>query len=546
MSIDPNKMSFVHEISLGLAASVFFFPTLAHSHSHSHEATDTAGDDYVRNCTKPRVPGCGRRFFGSKGIGDSLFPDIGNGGYDVDHYKLRLAWDPDTKILSGRASLFAHATQPLVRFNLDFRGLEVDSVRINNIRVHSFYQDDDELVVYPLWGLHTGQSFVVSVRYHGVPSPILTEPIKSRGWNETDDGAFAFAQPDGARTWFPANDHPTDKATFDVQVSVPTGLQVYGNGLLSRSYERGEETVFRWRERHPMAPYLAMIAIGKFDRQSYRSKSGIPLIFGIDPREVEASQESTDQTGDILDFFVSAFGPYPYDSAGGVIDHLPGFGYALETQERPIYLAAPAPGLVAHELAHQWFGNSVSVRDWREIWLNEGFATYGSWLWLEHEDLVDLDEVFYRFYTPAEDSPSLDFIEEMWKSPPGPEATTDPAKMFRGSVYVRGGLTLHELRRKLGDRLFFKILKAWARIHRDGDATTAEFIELCERISGQELKAMFDAWLHQAQRPETTAVPLPPDPEEDDSSGRSGVRRFVSDDVMDMVLSGVSSKGQVP
>jgi aminopeptidase N len=207
--------------------------------------------------------------------------------------------------------------------------------------------------------------------------------------------------------------------------------------------------------------------------------------------------------GEVLDFLADTFGPYPFAASGGIVDQDPGLGFALENQTRPIYSTVffDSPegnvGVVVHELAHQWYGDSLAVEEWKHIWLNEGFATYAEWLWSEHTGEATAQENFDFFYSliPADD-PFWDVV------------IGDPGRdnMFDFAVYARGAMTLHQLRLAVGDEDFSTILKIWASAQKDGNVTTDEFISLSESISGQQLDALFETWLFTAEKPEVASA----------------------------------------
>ena len=434
---------------------------------------------------------------GSRGIGDPYYADYGNGGYDVDHYKIHVGYTPKTDRLVGTTRIRAHATQALSRFNLDFV-LPVTSVRVNDRRA-SFRQGEHELVVTPRTALQAGQHLTVDVRYAGVPSTITSDGVSP--WIRTDDGAAAVGEPEIAAWWYPANDHPRDKATYDVRVTVRKGLEALGNGLLvSKKAAHGQRT-WHWRETKPMASYLAFFVVGQFDIDRSRV-DGMPVITavashgGSEGRNAAADLRLTPR---VLAFEARHFGPYPFDAMGGVAPAAD-FGFALENQTRPVYTRGFWSGgrniyVVVHELAHQWYGDSVSVHNWRDIWLNEGFASFAAWLWSEKHDDGTARQLFrqtWGFY-PRGDS--------MWKVKIG-----DPGahNEFNGAVYDRGAMTLQALRTRIGNVDFFTVLRTWAADHQYGNGEISEFIELAETVSGEDLGSFFDAWLYTGRRPAVT------------------------------------------
>jgi aminopeptidase N len=428
---------------------------------------------------------------GSIGIGDPDFPTDGNGGYDVDHYRLKLQYDPGTKHLDGLAVVQAHAVQDLSRFNLDLRGLKVSSVKVGGSAA-TFTTSGDELTVSPTTTIKNKAGFNVEVAYGGQPGPVHDDNnLGVYGFIPTRDGAFVTGQPNGAKTWFPGNDHPADKARFDFEITVPQGTVALANGeMVTAPKTAAGKTTYTWRERHPMATYLATMTLGRFQLRQGKTEAGVPNFAAVDPQFASSLPSLYTESGKITDYWSTVFGPYPFSSTGGVIDDFDA-GYALETQTKPLYGGFdPDDGLIAHELAHQWFGNSLSVKRWRDLWLNEGFATYAEWLWSEHAGKGSAEKIFKGYYNASDDA--------MWKYPPG---KAQPDDLFNNSVYTRGGMTLHALRHEIGDPAFFKLLRTWTDQYKYGNVTTDEFIALAEKVSGKQLDGLFNAWLFGTTRP---------------------------------------------
>ncbi|MYW63669.1 M1 family peptidase [Streptomyces sp. SID8379] len=433
---------------------------------------------------------------GSDGVGDPYFPQLGNGGYDARHYALDVAYDPGTDRLDGRTTLTARATQSLSSFDLDLQKLTVAGVEVNGRRAQ-FTRTGDEIVVTPHRSIHKGDTFTTTVTYDGVPEP-LTGPIvfgSDYGWMKTADGVFVACEPNAASTWFPSSDHPSDKATYDIRIKAPKGLTGVSNGRLVATYDtdKGRQTVHHWRETKPMATYLATATIGTFDVKSGRTPAGTPIYVAIDP--VLANGNSVDVyavTAEATDYWETVFGPYPFEETGAIVDDMPQAGFSLETQSKPIYSAVRSESTIVHELAHQWFGDSVSVEQWKNIWLNEGFATYAQWLWSEHKGIRSAHDSFRAGY----DSRPAD--STFWQVAPG-----DPQRdtMFASAVYQRGAMTLQVLRERIGDKAFFELLPLWTRLHRYGNAETSDFVALAERVSGQQLDDLFDTWLFTTGKP---------------------------------------------
>ncbi|HEV8175961.1 MAG TPA: M1 family metallopeptidase [Actinoplanes sp.] len=427
---------------------------------------------------------------GSPGLGDPFFPLAGNGGYDVSNYSLKLSYDPATRHLDGTATISATATQNLSRFDLDLRGFDISRVAVN-ARAASYARDGQELVITPQPGLRAGRSFTVTVEYAGVPA-VITDPDQSiEGWVPTNDGAFVVGEPQGSPGWYPANDNPRDKATFDFAVTVPNGLTVMANGVLVSQTVSGGKTTFGWREGLPMAPYLATATLGRFDVTQYRLPDGLPVYIAVDPTLSSASVLK--KLPDIVAFYSSIYGPYPFDAVGAIVDDAKNVGYSLETQTKPVFDRVPDETTLAHELSHMWYGDSVTLTQWPDIWLHEGFATWSEWIWSEHDGRKSAHQYFETLYnTPAQDT-------AFWTPPPANPGT--PVFLFNGTIYNRGGMTLQALREKVGDPTFFRIMRGWADQHRYGNVTTPQFIALAEHESGMDLQHFFDVWLYQPEKP---------------------------------------------
>lgn len=442
---------------------------------------------------------------GGSGVGDPYFPDYGNSGYDVSHYDVRLRYHPDSDLLTGTTTILAKATSDLTRFNLDFL-LDVTSVRVNG-RVASFgTTGDHELVVTPQLNLAQGQQFTVVVEYSGIPSDKVGAGFTA--WTRTADGALAVGQPEIAWWWFPSNDHPSDKATFDISVSVPDGVEAISNGVMPRAPQPEIKgwTRWSWRSAKPMATYLAFLAVGQYDVVTDTAPNGLPIYSAysklLPPDFADAARSSVERTSEIVDWESTLFGPYPFEAEGGVVAPPDVLGFALENQTRPVYASGffrrgSNTSVVVHELAHEWFGDSIAVADWSDIWLNEGFASYAEWLWSEKQGEGTTQEIFDFLYdgTPA-NSP-------FWAVKPG---NPGAAAVFDNAVYDRGAMTLHQLRLAVGDADFFAILKAWSAEHRYGNGDTTQFIALAERVSGEQLDGLFQTWLFTAGRPVLTGA----------------------------------------
>jgi aminopeptidase N len=421
---------------------------------------------------------------------DPFFPRSGNRGYDVLHYDARLSYAPRGGELRGAATITATASQPLRRFSLDLYGLRVTGVSVEGERAR-VSRGPGKLKVTPAAPLESGRSFVAVVRYRGRPRTIVDADGAKEGWLRTRDGAAALGEPVGTASWLPCNNTLTDKASFSFHITVPGELKAVANGRLVSVRRQGGSRTFAWRESEPMATYLATVDIGQ-GRLVHREIAGLPAWTLVDPRAARGSRRALGALPQIVRFESRIFGPYPFDALGSVVDPLPVL-YALETQTRPTYTFPPGRVIVVHEMAHQWFGDSVGLTRWPEIWLNEGFATWAEWYYAERHGGRGAQRTFERFYrTPA-------LFKGFWDPPSGHPGT--PRHLFGTSVYLRGGMTLQALRGTIGTKALLTILRRWTAEHRHGNATIRQFITLAEQVSGRDLDQFFDDWLYKRGKP---------------------------------------------
>ncbi len=435
---------------------------------------------------------------GAFGVNDPFFAFAGNGGYDVLDYDLKLAWNPTTGVLTGDANIEAKSLQKLSRFNLDLRGFTVSSVTVNK-KPASFARDGQELVITPARPVPAREDLKVNVRYEGVPETIIDPDGAVDGWIPTADGAIALSEPQGTPSWFPASDHPTDKATMSLSMTVPSTLTVLSNGLPEDPKRRGDKTTYIWRQARPMATYLTTVAIGKYTVTRGATSTGIPIINGVNANLAAGSQPSLNRIGEILDWESTILGKYPYESVGAIVADAPDVGYALETQTRPVFTTEVDDSTMVHELAHQWLGNSVTLKSWPDIWLHEGFATYFEWLWSEHEGGPSPAQIANSEYN------RIDASRRFWTI--APAALPGPEELFSAPGYLRGSMTLQALRTEIGDAAFFDVLRTWTQVNKYGNVSTTDFISLAQAKSGRNLTALFNTWLYTPSKPLASPAP---------------------------------------
>lgn len=427
-------------------------------------------------------------------IGDSYFPQLGNVGYDVDHYTLDLRYEPTTGLLDATVTIEAYATEELDAFSLDFGALEVSMVSVDGATADTTRQAG-ELLIAPEVPVGINSEFVVEVSYSGAPRGEPSNSIPyAVGWRVSTSGqSFVVGEPDGAHRWFPSNDHPLDKATYTFRISVPDGWFAAANGILASTTTDAGSTTYIWESEDLIASYLVTVVIGDFVVNEHDPVGGVALR-DVLPADLAPSPPAVlDMHGEMIEHFAGLFGPYPFEAYGVVV--IDGFETALETQtlvlmDRRLLESRVTESVLVHELAHQWFGNNVSPASWRDVWLNEGFATYAEALW--DERTVGREAIDRRFATLR------DVVNQAGQLPPGAPPVED---LFNPGVYTRGALTIHALRREVGDNLFFTILRTYQQRFGGATASTEDLIALSEELSGMRLRSLLEAFLFDADVP---------------------------------------------
>ena len=421
-----------------------------------------------------------------EGVGDSFYPKLGNPGYDALHYDIDLDVEPSTNTIRAVTTITAQATEDLDAFNLDMSGLEILSVSVGGIDA-GFSRSGSELRVEPASPVGTGSQFEVQVAYSGSPEPLDDPgvPFFKVGWQQRDNVIYTVSEPSGSMTWFPSNNHPTDKATYEIEITVPDGMVAASNGLLTEEMTDGGRTTFVWRTDHPMATYLAAVYIGDFERVDHGPLyEGGPLMRDYVPSDSPPEiTEALKVAGDAIRLIEDVLGPYPFEAYGTIVMPFT-LGFALENQTLSVHGPATiGPGIIAHEAAHQWLGNSVSPDDWSEIWLNEGFATYLHLMFEAEHFNVDFNEVMSGVHA------------QLSARGVGPPKGIEVQDLFGFSVYFRGAATLHALRLHAGDDTFFRIIRAHYDRSAGADTNTAEFLALVDEMAGPDALGLVESWL---------------------------------------------------
>ncbi|MFW6062929.1 MAG: M1 family metallopeptidase [Chloroflexota bacterium] len=436
---------------------------------------------------------------GKPSIGDPFTPDLGNTGYDVQHYDLQLAVNPSESHLSATVTVEAVTTTPNLRqISLDFIGFEISAVTVDDATA-SFERDADKLwVTFPQPLLDEGTPFALSVQYAGQPeqrdSPYIHYADYLGLIFPGSNQFYTLSEPDGARYWFPANDHPLDKATFHTELTVPRGLAAIANGQLvdsslSTMPDGSDGATFVWEHNYPMATYLALAAGGHYLRVEEEAPNGIPLVYYYFPELEDEYLEAVEVTGEAMDWLSERFGPYPFDSYGQVSYYALGISMEMQTMTLLSFQMLDERTVV-HELTHSWVGNWVGLDNWGDTWRKEGLATYMEVLWLSRDDPARLEELIAEIEQEvAEKGRDYDLNQ-----PPR-------ERILSFDSYQRGALLMHALHEEIGDEAFFEGWRSYIAEYGGGSAGQEEFEAAMEEAAGRSLQEFFERWLAPIESP---------------------------------------------
>ncbi|MFR0356795.1 M1 family metallopeptidase [Streptomyces sediminimaris] len=458
------------------------------------------------------------------GIGDRLFPYLGNPGYDVQSYDLSFTYSgSNSKPLQAVTTINARTTSALDHFNLDFAHGTVESVRVDG-EPAAFTGAGEDLVVTPDKPLPAGSWTRITVRHTSDPVPAKGQ---DGGWVQTSDGLAMANQADAAHLVFPCNDHPSDKALFTFRITAPNGYTAVANGLPADRERAGKATTWTYRTRHPMATELAQVSIGRSSVLHRTGPHGLPVRDVVRTEDRKELEPWLAKTPGQIAWMESKVGRYPFETYGILMADA-STGFELETQtlslfEKDLFAGNTYPdwyveSIMVHELSHQWFGDSVSPASWSDLWLNEGHATWYEALYAEEKAGKPMEKRMKAAYAASDG----------WRAAGGPPAAPkgpEPGQkisIFRPNVYDGAALALYALRQKIGRPAFERLERNWVSLHRDGTATTADYEHLASRISGRDLSGFFKAWLYGEKTP---PMPGHPDWKSDAPDAKSGAGR---------------------
>ena len=426
-------------------------------------------------------------------VADDVYPQYGDTATDVLHYGLKLAWNPDDRVLAGTATLTVRAAKATDRFVLDLApGMAVDSMSVDGAAAQPS-RSGVRLTVALGAARPAGTVATVVIAYRGTPAlvspPMTRSDIAGVGAQVTGGGGlWAQQEPYGAFTWFPCNDQPSDKALYDVDITAPDGWAGVTGGTFTGRTEAGGEGTYHWHQPSPVSTYLVAFAVDRFKEKTAAGPHGLPLTYWYLPEQAAEVHTLTAGVPSMLEFLEQHFGPYPFPTAGVLF--LPQ-QVGMETQTM-ITLGAtiPADDLL-HEFAHHWFGDAVTPRTWEGLWLNEGFAMYAQLLWDAQREGIPMDDYMARYRD----------TDQQLRSADGPPGHFKPTHFASSNVYICPALMLNGLRDKLGDPLFYKVLTDWVQQHRFSNQDRASFTAFLKAETGRDFSAYVAAWLDSPTTP---------------------------------------------
>lgn len=424
---------------------------------------------------------------------DSVYPTHGEPLIDVLDYDLNLSWDPGNKTLQGVATLTLRAVQSADSFSLDLShrltatAVQAGVLNAGPLTGVPFQADGNRLTVNQ--AIEAGKTYRLTVTYAGQPGPVKAPTdrvdMPNVGWHTTSDGgAWTMQEPFGAFTWYPVNDMPADKAMYTLRVDVPDTMVGISNGTMTRSHV-GNRVITKFTNAHPMPSYLVTLAIGPYRKYTQTGPGGLPMTYWF-PKGRSDLLAPMKQLPGVMTWLERKLGPYPFNRVGVVIT--PGSSSAMETptmitlgQQNYRYGNRDVVETLMHELTHAWYGDTVTPTDWSDLWMNEGMAMF-----LESQYSVARGwkpwtywrRLFYR-------------NDSYWREIYGPPGAYNPARFAEVNVYYSTARMLDKLRRQVGNKTFYGLVKAWPQSHLDKSTNRSTYISWVHRKTGRNFDAFF-------------------------------------------------------
>jgi aminopeptidase N len=428
-------------------------------------------------------------------VADKLYPEKGNAGLDVLHYRLELDWKPDSKVLTGTATLRIRPVADAGEIKLDFTGLTLDKVTVDDKAATGTVQG--EKLVVPV-AVTADRPVTLAVAYHGTPKQVTMpshrgDASEGIGMRSSKDGVlWTMQEPWGALTWYPVNEHPSDEALYDLAVTVPQGWAAAANGT------PGEVAgnTYHYRSTDPVAAYVTTLAVDRYEKIEQTGPHGLKITSFVVPKTDDRYLSTLKKTPKLLEWLEERFGTYPYPTAGALMN---GSISAMETQQmlsmgREAFKGADLKefeAVLVHEYAHQWFGNAVTPRTWTDLWLNEGFATYAQYLY--EQELYGYDDAYLE--------KSLRESDARLRKRVGPPGKPTAGTFAESNVYICPAAMLKELNDALGDTKFFALATAWVAENRNTNQDRASFTAFVNEQTGKDFTRLIDTWLDSPTTP---------------------------------------------
>lgn len=426
---------------------------------------------------------------------------------DVTHYRFELSVSDESNTIRGIAHVTLRTREPLAAFDLDListgtdgKGMTVSSVRMDS-RDLRFSHSSNVLKIYLPESQPAGQTVQVDISYSGIPRDGLIISSNKHG----DRTFFGDNWPNRARNWLPLVDSPADKATVEFAVTAPDHYQVVSNGRLVEETDQGDNSrLTRWVSGVPLATKVMVIGVARFAVDHVGVFHSVPVQSWVYPQEREEGFHDYEMAWPILDYFTMSIGPFPYEKLANVQSKTIYGGMenagAIFYHENSIDGNRSSESLFAHEIAHQWFGDSVTEKDFHHVWLSEGFATYFAQLYTEH-----------KYGTPQMNANLqqsrqnvIDYAARNPDSPVVDSSITVLTDLLSANSYQKGGWVLHMLRREIGDKAFWDGIRRYYSTFRDSNALTGDLIDVMEFSSGSDLDWFFDQWVYTPSVPSLT------------------------------------------